>query len=143
MLGDFPNGIIYTLDVDNDPLDGGQDQLDELLLIDVESESTSPVRLLNLIDTNSSRADLRFSFNTGGDVFILNKRDGIIRLLIPVGEPEILLGDVNRDCIVSFADISPFISRLASGDYLAEADTNENGVVSFADIGPFIVLLSL
>ena len=88
LLGDFPNGVIYTLDVDNDPLDGGQDQLDELLLIDIASGSTDPVRLLNLIDTNSLRADLRFSFDTDGDVFILNKRDGIIRRLVAVSVPE-------------------------------------------------------
>ena len=89
LLGDFPNGIIYTLDVDNDPLDGGQSQLDELLLIDVNSDSMDPVRLLELLNTTSPRADLRFSFDTGGDVFILNKRDGIVRRLVanPVPEP--------------------------------------------------------
>ena len=142
LLGDFPNGIIFSLDVGNAPLSGGQDNLEELLLIDVASDSTAPVRLLDLIDTTSSRADLRFSFDTGGDVFILNKRDGIIRLLVPVGEPEILLGDVNGDCIVNFLDIAPFISVLSAGGIQAEADVNGDGTVSFLDIAPFILLLS-
>ena len=141
LLGDFPNGVIYTLDVDNDPLDGGQDQLDELLLIDVTSESTDPVRLLDLINTTSSRADLRFSFDTDGDVFILNKRDGIIRRLVSL-EPELLLGDVNRDGVVSFLDISPFISILSTSGFQGEADINGDGTVTFLDISPFISLLS-
>ena len=141
LLGDFPNGVIYTLDVDNDPLDGGQDQLDELLLVDVASASMDPVRLLNLIDTTSSRADLRFSFNTGADVFILNKRDGIIRRLVSA-EPEILVGDLNKDGMVNFLDISGFISVLTVGGDQAEADINRDGRVNFLDITPFIRLLN-
>ena len=142
LLGDFPNGVIYTLDVDNDPLDGGQNQLDELLLIDVASDSTEPVRLLELLDTTSSRADLRFSSNTGGDVFILNKRDGIVRRLVSLTEPEFLLGDINKDRVVNFLDISPFIIILSTSGFQAEADFNGDGVVNFLDISPFIVLLS-
>ena len=95
LLGDFPNGVIYTLDVDDGLLNGGQDELNELLLVDVTSDSTDPVRLLDLInanlgDTPSVRADLRFGFNTGEDVFILNKQDGIIRRLVavPAAVPE-------------------------------------------------------
>ena len=140
LLGDFPNGVIYTLNVDNDPLNGGQDQLDELLLLDVATGSTNPVRLLELINTSSSRADLRFSFNTGSDVFILNKRDGIIRRL--VANPNVLLGDVNRDGIVDFSDIADFITILAASGDQAEADIDGDGTVTFMDIGPFISLLS-
>ena len=141
LLGDFPNGIIFTLDVDNDPLDGGQDQLDELLMIDVTSDSTDPVRLLDLIDPPSSRADLRFSFNTGGDVFILNKRDGIIRRLVSL-EPEFPLGDINRDGVVDFLDIAPFIAVLTANSDQAEADINGDGTVDFLDISGFIALLN-
>ena len=54
---------------------------------------------------------------------------------------QILLGDVNLDGVVSFADIPPFIELLISGEIQAEADTNEDGVISFADIPPFIELL--
>ena len=54
-----------------------------------------------------------------------------------------LLGDCNRDGVIDFSDISPFITVLASDGYLAEADTNDDGAVTFDDISPFIVLLSL
>ena len=58
-------------------------------------------------------------------------------------DPEpLLLGDVNRDGVVNFADISPFIALLSTGDLQSEADIDGNGVVNFADIGPFIGLLS-
>ena len=55
----------------------------------------------------------------------------------------VLLGDCNRDGVIDFSDISPFITVLASDGYLAEADTDEDGAVTFDDISPFIVLLSL
>ena len=55
----------------------------------------------------------------------------------------VLLGDVNRDGLVNFLDISPFVAILSTGEVLAEADINEDRVVDFLDIGPFIELLSL
>ena len=55
----------------------------------------------------------------------------------------VLLGDVNRDGLVNFLDISPFIGVLANvGDNQAEADTNEDGIVNFLDIAPFINILA-
>jgi hypothetical protein len=33
----------------------------------------------------ATRADLRFGFGADGQVFVLNKRDGAIRLLVPGG----------------------------------------------------------
>ncbi|TWU59002.1 Quinoprotein glucose dehydrogenase B precursor [Rubripirellula tenax] len=90
LLGDFPNGIIYTLDVDNDPLGGGSAGLSELILVD---ENGQTVRLIDLIrgtpgNTTANRADLRFSYGIDGEVFILNKRDNVIRrLAVAVPEP--------------------------------------------------------
>ena len=86
LLGDFPNGVLYTLDVDGtDTLDGGQDDLLELQLVD--AATGTDVRLIELIRSqpglmNQGRADLRFSVGTGGEVFILNKHDGIVRRLV-------------------------------------------------------------
>ena len=65
-----------------------------------------------------------------------------LELVQTLREPEVLLGDVNRDDTVNFLDISPFISRLTTGTFQAEADVNQDGVVSFLDISSFIVLLS-
>ena len=55
---------------------------------------------------------------------------------------ELIRGDVNQDGAVGFSDISPFITLLNSGDYLAEADIDQNGVVGFTDISPFLAILS-
>ena len=60
--------------------------------------------------------------------------------LVP-GE-EFLLGDVNRDGVVSFLDIGPFIAVLSASGDQAEADINGDNVVDFLDIVPFISLLS-
>ena len=54
----------------------------------------------------------------------------------------LLPGDVNQDGVISFLDISPFISVLSVSGDQAEADVNEDGMVDFLDIGPFIELLS-
>ena len=54
----------------------------------------------------------------------------------------VLLGDVDLNGVVNFADIGPFIAILASDLFQAEADITLDGVVTFADIGPFIALLS-
>lgn len=54
----------------------------------------------------------------------------------------VLKGDVNQDGSVNFSDISPFISILSNGGYLAEADINRDNAVNFVDISPFISLLS-
>ena len=50
--------------------------------------------------------------------------------------------DVNRDGMVSFLDIAPFIALLTSGDFQFEADCNEDNLVNFLDIAPFISALS-
>ena len=56
--------------------------------------------------------------------------------------PSFLLGDVNRDGLVDFSDISPFIVLLSSGNFQLEADITKNSIVDFFDISPFINLLS-
>lgn len=62
----------------------------------------------------------------------------------------VLRGDLNCDGIISFADINPFVLRLADANAYKAAypncpdengDINADGVVSFADINPFVALL--
>ena len=53
-----------------------------------------------------------------------------------------LLGDVNRDEVVNFFDISPFIDLLSGSEFQLEADIDGNGEVDFFDISPFIEILS-
>jgi len=62
--------------------------------------------------------------------------------IFTAGTGSVLLGDVNRDGIVNFLDISPFIMRLTSGALLAEADINQDGIINFLDIAPFIQVLT-
>lgn len=56
---------------------------------------------------------------------------------------EVTPGDVNQDGDVTFADISPFVGLLATGDYQEEADLNNDSLVNFRDIAPFIDVLSM
>ena len=65
--------------------------------------------------------------------------DTVVR--VEVLDGEFLVGDVNKDGLVNFSDISPFILVLSSGQYQEEADANEDSIVSFADIVNFIMLL--
>ena len=53
-----------------------------------------------------------------------------------------LLGDVNLDETVTFADIPAFIAVLSGGGFQTEADCDENGEVNFADIPAFITILT-
>lgn len=69
----------------------------------------------------------------GGDAFLA-------KLLAP--QVQELLGDVNLDGAVNALDISPFVSRLTTGDYQVEADCNKDGLVNALDISPFITILT-
>jgi len=55
--------------------------------------------------------------------------------------PPPLLGDVNRNGVVDFADIPPFIQLLIVNEYQIEADINLSLTVDFADIPGFIDIL--
>lgn len=87
LFGDFPTGVFFVLDVDSDPLDGGQDGIRELQPL---RPNGAVVPLIDLINTvrvgrginTTSRTDLRFSVNTPGRIFVLNKHDGILRELV-------------------------------------------------------------
>ena len=104
LLGDLPTGLIFLLDVDKDPLDGGQDGLTELALLGEDGEAT---RLLDLIKaarterglSRTNRADLRFSVNTPGRLYLTNKHDGIIRRIVPTEVPTIELSGSGSESV--------------------------------------------
>jgi hypothetical protein len=52
-----------------------------------------------------------------------------------------LLGDVDMNGVVDFADIPAFIVVLQGGTFKAEADCDEDGDVDFDDIPEFVVIL--
>jgi hypothetical protein len=86
LFGDNPSGEIFYVDADSLPK-GRSDAIRRVLLDDHGTSKT----LLQLIkEKNSaqgkspaSRADLRFGEGHDGQIYILNKRDGTIRLLVP------------------------------------------------------------
>jgi hypothetical protein len=88
LFGDNPSGEIFYVNADNLPK-GGQDSIRRVLLNDKGTNKT----LLQLIKEKNAaqgkppatRADLRFGEGPNQQIFILNKRDGVIRLLVPDG----------------------------------------------------------
>ncbi|BCX49013.1 hypothetical protein HAHE_29210 [Haloferula helveola] len=108
MVADFPNGRVFRLNVDTDPLDGGIDGLDEIRFKDGPSGSRST--FLDLINSvrdsrglsDASRTDIRFSVNTPGRIFLSNKQDGVIRRMVPNEEPAI---DLAADGTLEFNGI--------------------------------------
>lgn len=135
LLSDFPTGLIFTLDVDNDPLDGGQDGLLELQPMDANQQ---PVRLLDLINltrserglSRATRADLRFGLNTPGEVYITNKQDGIIRRLVATA----IEGDFNGDGTLDVDDINLLLAESANGTNNLVFDLDSDNAVNKSDV---------
>jgi len=78
-----------------------------------------------------------FGEDNDGDLLVVSLDGNVFRL-----DSVTTLGDVNRDGVVDFLDISPFVTVLSTGGSQAEADIDGDGDVSFFDISPFIDILS-
>jgi glucose/arabinose dehydrogenase len=86
IFGDNPNGEIFYLHADKLP-GGGQDQIRRILFNDKGTNKT----LFQLIREKNAaqgkppapRASLRFGRGPRGQIFVMNKGDGIIRLFVP------------------------------------------------------------
>ena len=84
IFGDNPSGEMFYVSADKLP-SGGQDAIRRVLFNDKGETKT----LLKLVQEKnvaqgkqpSTRADLRFGEGPNGEIYILNKRDGVIRLL--------------------------------------------------------------
>ena len=84
LFGDNPSGELFYFSADSLPR-GGQDPIRRVLL----SRNGGVTTLLELIReknasqrrTPATRVDLRFGTGPNGQVFLLNKRDGTVRLL--------------------------------------------------------------
>ena len=86
LFGDFPSGEIFYIQADTLP-GGGQDAIRRILLNDGgESKMLLQVIREKNVEQGRSpvtRADLRFGAGPDGQLFLLNKHDGTIRLLVP------------------------------------------------------------
>jgi hypothetical protein len=88
LFGDMPSGEVFHVSAD-DAQAVGQDHIRRVLFNDKGAAKT----FLQLIrDRNAqqgkpaaSRADLRFGNGPDDQVFLLNKADGVIRVLLPAG----------------------------------------------------------
>ena len=86
LFGDNPSGEVFSFSADDLP-HGGQEAIRRVLFKDGEEVRT----LLQLIQAQNisqgkdpaTRADMRMSLGPDRQLFILNKRDGTIRLLVP------------------------------------------------------------
>ena len=86
LFGDIPSGEVFYIHADNLP-DGGQDAMRRILF----NHNGATKTLLQLIQEKNAeqgrepatRADLRFGVGPEGQIFLLNKGDGVVRLLVP------------------------------------------------------------
>ncbi|NNM31998.1 MAG: hypothetical protein HKO53_02980 [Gemmatimonadetes bacterium] len=87
LFGDFPSGEIFAVDADSPP-EGGNEGIRRVLL---RPEGGEPTTLLALMQTRNralgrdapGRTDLRFATAADGRVFLTNKHDGLIRVMVP------------------------------------------------------------
>jgi hypothetical protein len=87
IFGDNPSGEIFYVHADNLSANGGQDAIRRILLDD-NGEAKTFLQIIKEKNEKqgkkpATRADLRFGLGPDGQVFLLNKRDGVIRLLVP------------------------------------------------------------
>lgn len=86
LFGDNPSGEIFYINADRQPA-GGQDAIRRVMFDDKGTQKT----LLQLIREKNAaqgkpaaaRADLRLGRGPRGQIFVMNKRDGVIRVLVP------------------------------------------------------------
>jgi hypothetical protein len=88
IFGDNPSGEIFYVHADKLP-NGGQEAIRRILLDD-NGEAKTLLQLVQDKNTKqgkkpATRVDLRFGLGPDGQIFLLNKRDGVIRLLVPDG----------------------------------------------------------
>ena len=88
LFGDMPSGELFHVSADNLPK-GGQDPIRRVLF--VAGTQATPRTLLAIIQEKNraqgkeaaARADMRFYGNAAGQIFLLNKADGIVRVIEP------------------------------------------------------------
>ena len=77
IFGDGVNGRIFHVPVEDLEL-GSQAAFEELTLL----RNGVPTTLLALLG-NDFRTDLRFGIDEAGEIYVLTKRDGMVRMLVP------------------------------------------------------------
>ena len=76
--------------------------------------------------------------------FNLSNFDAASIVTVSVPEPEVILGDVNDDGMVTFADIGPLFQLIFDPEApfnAVNADVNEDGMITFADVAPLFDII--
>lgn len=81
LFGDMPSGEIFHVSADQVP-DGGHDEIRRVLL-NQDGQARTFLEVIRGVNASATRADLRFGTGPNGQIFLLNKADGVIRLLVP------------------------------------------------------------
>ena len=86
IFGDIPSGEIFHVDANNLP-NGGSEAIRRVLLKDQSGVARTLLKLIQ--ERNEAqgkkpapRADLRLGVSADGRIFVMNKRDGIVRMLV-------------------------------------------------------------
>ena len=87
LFADLPSGEIFYFDADNLPK-GGNSEMHRVLLRTDGSEPKTSLQIIKEKNAQqgkppASRADVRISASRDGRVFLINKGDGTIRVLVP------------------------------------------------------------
>ena len=147
-------GLVFEFDVPVTITELALVSLDDGNAVMVEIEGIGSFTLTDDVDNPSDDFSLPFGTDlipAGADITIsyvtsLADTDANVRIQeITVSTVQVsatLLGDVDLNGTVNFADIGPFIALLSGSAFQAEADIDQNGLVNFADIGPFIGVIS-
>jgi len=101
----------------------------------INSGASAGIYEISAVLTPNTNAIL-FVFGFGGQ-----ELEAVFAHQISAVSDPVLVGDVNLDGDVTFADIPAFITVLSAGTFQDEADCDENGEVNFADIPAFIEIL--
>ena len=86
IFGDMPSGEMFYVSADNLP-QGGQDAIRRVLF--KTPGAAAPRKLLEIIQEKNTaqgkapatRADMRFDATSAGQIFVLNKADGTLRVI--------------------------------------------------------------
>lgn len=89
LFGDSPSGEVFYVAADEPPMDGWKPKHIRRVLFEREKRTMSLLEIIqetNIVQRRrrpNPRADLRFGTGPNGQVFLLNKADGVIRRLLP------------------------------------------------------------
>jgi hypothetical protein len=120
LFGDIRRGRVFFFDATSLP-DGGQDPIRELRLLDNGTEK-SFLSMIQETNPSTGRADLRFGQDSARNLYLLNKKDGKIRKIIPLPRTRIV-GTELQGSLFSLK----FSGEAGVSDWLLKGSNDLNG----------------